>query len=117
MVKQQILQKMALSAWLALLLVNLGWEWLFAPLRAGGSWLLLLKVVPLLLPLAGLLKNKIYTYQYCSLLVLFYVAEGVVRLFDNNINSRICAAASFVCAAAFFILDLWYLSARRKACV
>jgi uncharacterized membrane protein len=36
-------------------------------------------VLPLLLPLAGLLKHRMYTYRWVSLLVWLYFAEGIVR--------------------------------------
>ena len=45
---------------------------------AVGS-VLALKVLPLLLPLPGLLRNRMYTYRWVSLLVWLYFTEGVVR--------------------------------------
>ena len=69
---------LAVSSLLALIALGLGWELLWAPLRPGGSWLVL-KVLPLCFPLVGLLKNRMYTYRWVSLLVWFYVTEGVVR--------------------------------------
>ncbi|HQQ71849.1 MAG TPA: DUF2069 domain-containing protein, partial [Alicycliphilus sp.] len=55
--------------------------WL-APLRPGGSWLAL-KAVPLAVPLAGLLKRRMYTYRWVSLLVWLYFTEGVVRAWGD----------------------------------
>lgn len=66
---------------IALIALSLSWELWIAPLRPGGSWLAL-KALPLCLPLSGILKKKIYTYQYSSMLVLIYFAEAVMRLFD-----------------------------------
>ena len=63
---------------LALIALGLAWELWLAPLRPGGSWWAL-KVLPLALPLAGLLKRRMYTYRWVSLLVWLYFAEGVVR--------------------------------------
>ena len=63
---------------LGLIVLGLAWELWLAPLRPGGSWLAL-KVLPLCLPLAGLLKNRMYTYRWLSLLVWLYFTEGVVR--------------------------------------
>jgi uncharacterized membrane protein len=42
----------ACAAMVALILLSLAWELWLAPLRPGGSWLVL-KVVPLLVPLFG----------------------------------------------------------------
>ena len=66
-----------------LILLSLSWELWIAPLRDGGSWLAL-KALPLCLPLGGILKGRIYTYQYSSMLILIYFAEAVMRLFDAS---------------------------------
>ena len=67
---------------LGLLLLCLAWELWLAPLRPGGSWLAL-KALPLALPLAGLLKRRMYTYRWVSLLVWLYFTEGVVRAWSD----------------------------------
>ena len=46
---------------------------------ASGRDLIALKVVPLCIPLAGLLRNRMYTYRWVSLIVWLYFVEGVVR--------------------------------------
>jgi uncharacterized membrane protein len=68
----------AVASLLALIALGLAWELWIAPLRPGGSWWVL-KVVPLVFPLAGLLKNRLYTYRWVSLLVWLYFTEAVVR--------------------------------------
>ena len=42
---------------LGLIALSVAWEFSLAPLRPGGSWLAL-KVVPLLLPLIGILQAR-----------------------------------------------------------
>jgi len=69
---------LAVGSLLGLIALGLAWELWLAPLRPGGSWLVL-KVLPLTLPLAGLLKNRMYTYRWVSLLIWLYFTEGVVR--------------------------------------
>lgn len=69
---------LAVASLLALITLGLAWELWLAPLRPGGSWWAL-KVLPLALPLAGLLKQRMYTYRWVSLLVWLYFTEGVVR--------------------------------------
>ncbi|HEV7930043.1 MAG TPA: DUF2069 domain-containing protein, partial [Nitrosospira sp.] len=49
----------------ALIVLCVTWELVLAPLRPGGSWMVL-KVLPLLLPLRGILKRNIYTMQWSS---------------------------------------------------
>ena len=69
---------LAVGSLLGLIVLGLAWELWLAPLRPGGSWLAL-KVLPLTFPLAGLLKHRMYTYRWVSLLVWLYFTEGVVR--------------------------------------
>lgn len=66
----------AIGSVIALIALGLAWELWLAP---TGNRTLALKVLPLLLPLAGLLRNRMYTYRWLSLMVWLYFTEGVVR--------------------------------------
>ena len=72
----QTTRALAVAALLGLIALGLAWELWLAP--TGGRWLAF-KVVPLVLPLAGLLKHRLYTYRWVSLLVWLYFTEGIVR--------------------------------------
>jgi len=74
---------LAVSSLLGLIVLSLVWELWAAPLRPGGS-LLALKALPLCVPLAGLLKNRMYTYRWVSLVVWLYFTEGVVRAWGDR---------------------------------
>jgi uncharacterized membrane protein len=76
-------QRLAVGSLLGLIVLGLAWEMWLAPIRPGGS-LLALKVLPLCVPLAGLLKKKLYTYRWVSLLVWLYFTEGVVRAWSDK---------------------------------
>jgi len=67
---------MALGGLLALFLLCLSWELWLAP---TGHRTLTIKALPLLLPLAGLWRYRLYTFRWLSLLVWIYFAEGAVR--------------------------------------
>jgi uncharacterized membrane protein len=73
---------LAVGSLLGLVVLGLAWELILAPLRPGGSWLAL-KVLPLCIPLAGLLKHRMYTYRWVSLMVWLYFTEGVVRAWGD----------------------------------
>jgi uncharacterized membrane protein len=75
--------RLASVSLIALILVCLAWEMWLAPLRPGGS-MLALKVLPLLLPLRGILHGRRYTYQWTSLMILLYLAEGLVRSMSDQ---------------------------------
>jgi len=66
----------AVGAVLALIALGLAWELWLAP---TGKGTLALKVLPLAVPLVGLLRNRMYTYRWVSLMVWLYFTEGVVR--------------------------------------
>jgi uncharacterized membrane protein len=70
--------RLATGSLIALIALCIAWELWLAPLRPGGS-MLVLKVLPLLVPLFGLLRGKRYTHQWTSFLALLYFTEGVVR--------------------------------------
>ena len=80
-------RRLAVASLLALIVLCLAWELFLAPLRPGGSWLAL-KVLPLCIPLAGFLKNRMYTYRWVSLLVWLYFTEGVVRAWSDRPPSQ-----------------------------
>jgi uncharacterized membrane protein len=79
----RLTRQLAVASLLALVLLGMAWELWLAPIRPGGSWLAL-KVLPLCIPLAGLLKNRMYTYRWVSLLVWIYFTEGVVRAWSDR---------------------------------
>ncbi len=92
---------LAVASLVGLVVLSLGWELWWAPLRPGGSWLAL-KALPLCVPLAGLLKNKMYTYRWLSLLVWVYFTEGVVRASSDRAPSLYFAIAEVVLCLVLF---------------
>ncbi|MGF6148757.1 Predicted membrane protein [Kingella potus] len=106
-------QRLAACCLIALIALCAAWELWLAPLRPGGSWLAL-KALPLCLPLAGVLKGRVYTFQWSCMLVLLYLAEAVMRLADVSAASRLCAAAAAVLGAGYFACCLWFVAAIRK---
>lgn len=86
---------------LALVALCLAWELWLAPLRPGGSWLVL-KVIPLLAALRGVLSGQRYTYQWLSLCIWLYVAEGLVRATSDSGPTIVLAALEIVLALAIF---------------
>jgi uncharacterized membrane protein len=94
----------AVGSVLALIALGLAWELWLAP---TGNRTLAIKVLPLLLPLPGLLHNRMYTYRWVSLLVWLYFAEGVVRATSDRghgvwlagIEVLLCLLLFAACAA------------------
>ena len=97
---------------IALIFLLLAWELWLAPIKPGGS-ALALKIVPLLAPLFGILRGNVYTYQWASMLILAYVAEGLVRAYADTGPSAYLAAAEIALAAIFFAASIVYVRGSR----
>lgn len=105
---------LAVGSLVGLIVLGLAWELWLAPLRPGGSWLAL-KVLPLVVPLAGLLKNRMYTYRWVSLMVWLYFTEGVVRAWsDSNGLSQLLALTQVVLCLALFTACAWHVRLRLR---
>ncbi|AVP57396.1 DUF2069 domain-containing protein [Pulveribacter suum] len=105
---------LAVSSLLGLIVLSLAWELWLAPLRPGGSWLAL-KGLPLALPLAGLLKRRMYTYRWVSLLVWLYFTEGVVRAWSDAAPSRWLALAEVALCLLLFVACTLHVRLRQRA--
>lgn len=105
---------LAVGSLLALIVLGLGWELWWAPLREGGSWWVI-KVLPLTIPLAGLLKNRMYTYRWLSLLVWLYFTEGIVRATTESGLSGALAWGQVVLCVLLFVACALHVRLRLKA--
>jgi uncharacterized membrane protein len=107
-------RRAASATLLALLALCLAWELWLAPLRPGGS-LLALKAAPLALPLPGILSGKRYTYQWSSMLILAWAAEGAVRVLTESGTSALLAGLELFLSLAFFSAAVEYVRLTRKS--
>lgn len=104
----------ACSSLITLILLCLAWELRLAPIHPGGSWLVL-KCLPLLAPLFGILHGRRYTYQWASMLILLYFAEGVVRASSETGISQWLASAEIVLTLVFFTTSIGYIRSLRRS--
>jgi uncharacterized membrane protein len=107
------LRTTASTSLIALIMLCLAWEGWLAPLRPGGS-LLILKAVPLLFPLFGILRGKRYTYQWASMFILLWFTEGTVRAYADTGLSGGLAAAEIVLSLTFFTSAIFYARLASK---
>jgi len=106
----------AVGSVLALIALGLAWELWLAP---TGQRTLALKVLPLLLPLAGLWRNRMYTYRWVSLMVWLYFTEGAVRATsDRGAGVPLAIAELLLCLLLFAACAAhvrWRLRAAKEA--
>jgi uncharacterized membrane protein len=104
----------ATTALIALIALSIAWEWWLAPLRPGGT-ALVIKAVPLLLALPGVLRQRLYTLQWASMLILLYFAEGIVRgMSDRGLSARLGWLETLL-ALVFFVCALTYVAPFKRA--
>jgi uncharacterized membrane protein len=109
-----VIRRLAVGSLLGLIVLGLAWELWLAPLRPGGTWVAL-KVLPLCLPLAGLLRHRLYTYRWVSLLVWIYFTEGVVRAWSDQPPSSYLAMAEIVLCLMLFAACAQHVRLRFRA--
>lgn len=107
MASTRALRLAASGALIALIVLCLAWELWLAPLRPGGSYLAL-KAVPLALPLIGILSGARRTYQWASMFILLYLAEGAVRAWSERGASQLLAALEIALSLTVFAAVVAY---------
>lgn len=112
-------QGVAATRWLAtgslvaLVVLCLAWELVLAPMRPGGSWLAI-KALPLCIPLAGFLKNRMYTYRWVSLVIWLYFIEGVVRGWGDKPPSQWLAWGEIALCLVLFTACTLHVRVRQR---
>ena len=96
----------------ALAVLGLAWELWLAPFGRGT---LALKVVPLLFAVPGLLRHRLYTYRWLSLLVWLYFTEGVVRATTERGLSAVLAGLEVLLSVLLFVACVWHVRSRLRA--
>jgi len=92
---------------ISLIILNLIWEIFYNPLQDHGS-LMVFKSLILLIPLFGILKKNIYTYQWSSMLILLFFIEGIVRFYSEKEISQIMALSQIILSIIFFISTIFF---------
>ena len=74
----------------------------------------MLKVLPLLAPLFGILRGKVYTYRWMTLLIIAYFVEGVVRAYTDKGLSAQLAGIEIALTVVLFASAILYLRQIRN---
>lgn len=104
---------LALGSLAGLIVLGLAWEMWLAPIRPGGS-LLALKVLPLCIPLAGIMKNRMYTYRWVSLMVWLYFTEGCVRAWSDKAPGNYLGMLEVFLCLTLFVACALHVRIRLK---
>lgn len=105
-------QTIASISLILLIALCLAWEGWLAPLKPGGSWMIL-KGAFLLFPLFGVLRGKRYTYKWLSLFIQIYLLEGATRATSDTGLSQWLAAGETLLSVVLFTSVVLYIRATR----
>ena len=101
----------ALAGLIGLIVLGLAWELWLAP---TGSGTLAIKVLPLVLCVGGLLRHRMYTYRWLSLLVWLYFTEGVVRAYSDKAPGNYLALAEVALCGVLFVACVLHVRLRQR---
>lgn len=107
-------QRVAVVSLLLLIALCVMWELFWAPIKPGGS-LLALKALPLVIPLSGFLKRRLYTFRWVSLVIWLYFIEGVVRAYSDPWPSSAMALIELSLCLVLFISCALHVKYRFQA--
>ncbi len=102
----------ALAGLLALILLGLAWELWLAPTGRGT---LAVKVVPLVLCLAGLWRHRMVTFRWLALLLWLYVLEALVRGTTETGLSQMLALTQLGLCLVLFTASTAYIRWRLRS--
>jgi uncharacterized membrane protein len=107
-------RRIVFACFVALALLVVATEAWLAPLRPGGS-LLVLKAVPLLAALPSLWRGRVRAYQWWSMLILAYLGFGLVRGASDSGLSAMLGWLEAAIAAIAFLAIIGHVRGAREA--
>ena len=98
----QFYQRLALSSYFLLLAWLLIWHFLLTPDKSTSTlFTLLFWVLPILLPMRGLLQGKPYTYAWTNFIVMYYLLHGLTAVYAVE-GERIYALIEIILCCGLF---------------
>ena len=99
----QTLKLIVLLAWLALLLCQLS---LLLPAQSISYYWSLPLIAALLIPLRGLLTDRLYTYRWTGFMTLLYFCIGISELTANP-DLRVYGFGTTIASIALFLAVIY----------
>ncbi|GAA79184.1 DUF2069 domain-containing protein [Pseudoalteromonas sp. BSi20495] len=107
-------QRAALFGYVGLLVLIPLWMYFVPPLNGNTSLVsLFLPIIPLLLPLRGIIKDNTYTYAWANFIVMLYFIHGLTMLWAAPAE-LIWVLLELVFASAMFIGCTYYARYRGQ---
>jgi len=110
--RETLSRNLALGALCAMFVLCLLWELWLAP---TGSGTLAIKALPLLAPMLGLWRYRLYTFRWLSLMVWLYFMEGAVRATSEKAPGAWLAALEVLLSVVIFVACAMHVKLRLNA--
>ncbi|MEL0642301.1 DUF2069 domain-containing protein [Pseudoalteromonas aliena] len=107
-------QRAALFGYVGLLALIPLWMYFVPPLNGNASLVsLFLPIIPLLLPLRGIIKDNTYTYAWANFIVMLYFIHGLTMLWAAP-DELMWVLLELVFASSMFIGCTYYARHRGQ---
>ncbi|XQF92097.1 DUF2069 domain-containing protein [Pseudoalteromonas espejiana] len=107
-------QRAAIFGYVGLLVLIPLWMYFVPPLNGNASIAaLFMPIIPLLLPLRGIIKDNTYTYAWANFIVMLYFIHGLTMLWAAP-DELIWVLLELVFASAMFVGCTYYARHRGQ---
>jgi len=107
-------QRLALCSYFLLIAWLLIWHFLLTPDKPTSTvFTLLFWILPILLPLKGLLQSKPYTYAWTNFIVMYYLLHGLTAIYAVE-GERLYALIEIILCCGLFTGCSYYARMRGR---
>ncbi|UAA40336.1 DUF2069 domain-containing protein [Paraneptunicella aestuarii] len=112
--KTKLFRAIALFGYFGLLIWMVLWHFVLIPDSPYSVlFRVLFWIVPLLLPLKGMIQGKPYTHAWANFIVMFYLLHGLTAIYSNA-DEWVYALIEILLATAMFIGCSFYARFRGR---
>lgn len=104
---------LTLAGYCLLILLLIMWYGVWSPSTLPKALVLFFLLLPLMFPFIGMIKGKIYTHAWMSMLILFYFIHGVGEAWTTP-EDRLYAVAEIILSLLVYIGSMAYVKLSKK---
>lgn len=107
-------QRLALTGYIGLLFLMPLWMFVISPQEDySNGFIFAVYILPLLMPLKGIIQDKPYTYAWANFIVMIYFIHSLTMLWISP-SQRILALLELILATSMFIGCTYYARYRGQ---
>lgn len=112
--KVSVVRWLTLAGYTLLILLLVMWYGVWSPSSLPLGLVLFFLLLPLMFPLVGMIRGKIYTHAWMSMLILFYFIHGVGEAWTTP-EDRIYAIAEIILSLVVYIGSMAYVRLSKQS--